>query len=128
MVLATRIQEFENAIRDVLSRFEAMFGTHNPIPLWRQGRIARTGFLSQGQQDEYSFHGSGCTVEIDGRTVSFDFDEDGQYCYTAFKFGLFLDDDSVNDSLIADLFVQMVDRGELVHVPGNGVRLVHSSS
>lgn len=126
-MVVDKLQEFESWIRDAMSRFQAAFGSSNPIPLWRSGRIQRTGHLDAEKQIEYSCHGAGCTVDYAGRIVSFDFDGDGQFCYTPFKFALFVDDDSLDEQELVLKFTELVAQGVLVSIVSRGVRLSASS-
>jgi hypothetical protein len=127
MMIMDQLFEFEAQIKNVLRQFEAAFGHRNPVPLRMQGKIPRTGLLPPDDV-EYSIHGHGCTVERNGRTISFDFDKDGGYCYTAFKFGLFVDDDAIDDASIASEFQCLVQEGKLESIAGQGVRLAPSPS
>lgn len=105
----------------MLRQFESEFGQSNPVPLWVRGAIPRTGSLPD--RSEYSIHGFGCTVERQGRLISFDFDKDGKYCYTAFKVGLFRDDEALDLGVLAQEFNALRRRKTLVSIPGRGVRL-----
>ena len=101
---------------------ELTFGCENPLPLWRKGIVSRTGFLSP-DESEYSLHGHGCTVEKNGRLISFDFDKDGNYCYSVFKFMLFDDNEALGSEFVVEEFKRMLVNGVLVKIPGHGVRL-----
>jgi hypothetical protein len=39
---------------------------------------AKSGYLDDEGQVSFSFHGIGCTIKVDGISVSIDFDEDGR--------------------------------------------------
>ena len=123
MEIRDKLSEFEFQIRDVISRFKTSFGDTTPNHLWRSGRIERTGFLDADKRIEYSFHGAGCTVDLNGKIVSFDFDLGGQFCYTAFKFFLFLNDEAVDENDLSKAFVELVEQGTMTHIPNRGVRL-----
>lgn len=121
--LKTQLREYESHIRQVISVFVDSFGQANPGPLWRQGKIDRVGFAGPNNEVGYSVHGFGCTAELNNRHISFDFDPEGNYVYSPFKFMLFLPEDSVEHEELRTLFMEMLSEGELVSVPGRGVRL-----
>jgi hypothetical protein len=122
MRIIDQLYEFERQIKDLLWQFKAAFGQSNPVPLRMRGKIPRTGLLPP-DNIAYSIHGHGCTVERDGRTLSFDFDKDGGYCYSPFKFGLFVDDKAMDDSKLVSEFQRLVQEGKLEVIAGHGVRL-----
>ncbi|VTR99044.1 DUF6896 domain-containing protein [Tuwongella immobilis] len=122
-----KLMEYERYICDAVSRFKTAFGDVNLLFLWRSGKIPRTGHLDAEQRIEYSCHGSGCTVDYFGTIVSFDFDSTGQYCYTAFKFALFLDEDSLDNDALSAVFAKMSEQGVLTHIPNYGLRLTRQT-
>ena len=113
---------FEACIRQAIALFDRTFGVSNPCPRWRQGAIARTGVIGE-RNYEYSLHGRGCTVDIDGKTVSFDFDQDNNFVYSPFKFLSYLDDPSLSLSDMNSFFSDLNTAGRLRAIEGRGVRL-----
>lgn len=123
MVLISRLLEFESAIQEVILQFGRSFGKANPLYLWRQGCIAKDGHIGPDDAIHYSLHGRGCTANIRSRTVSFDFDGEHGFTYTPFKYSLFDDDDAESGDSVATAFIELLEKGVLVRVPGRGVRL-----
>lgn len=83
-------------IREMLRLFHHRYGVDNPVKAYHGGLLARVGFLRGDNAQEYSVHGSGCTVEgADSRLVSFDLDARDQYLFDAWKFKQYADDPAV---------------------------------
>lgn len=99
----------------IRGKFLEKFGRGNPVGMWRQGLIDRIGFLDDNNKIEYSFHGAGCTVELEnGEVVSFDFSEDGGFTFDLFKLNLFVssvlpDKEEEVDKLFRKLTLYKVD-------------------
>ncbi|PWV56683.1 hypothetical protein C7475_1011200 [Chitinophaga sp. S165] len=67
--------------------FYQKFGVRNPTSKWRDGLIARTGFLDKNNKIQYSLHGAGCTVWMeDEETIFIDFLEGEDYSFDSWKF------------------------------------------
>lgn len=82
---------YKDRINIIINLFEIKYGVKNPIKIWRNGLIPRTGYLDINNKTNYSLHGFGCTVEFDnGEIVSFDFSDNEIINIDAFKFELFL--------------------------------------
>lgn len=114
--------KFEGDIRDCMSLFVEAFGTSNPSKLWRNKTIPRVGTVGPSHW-EYSMHGLGCSVDVKGRGVSFDFDSNGDFIYSSFKFLCYLDDDAWSLDEINSFFMELHAMQKLHVVPGRGVRL-----
>lgn len=98
----------------IKSYFLMKFGYANPLKQYWQGNIKRTGILEFEHKIEYSFHGSGCTVEFaNGEIVSFDFLEDDTITFDLFKFRLFVESLPGGDDRDMD---ELFNRIELVRV------------
>ena len=119
-----KLQEFEEQIQIVGELFREAFGVCNPLALWRQGGVPRTGSLGTSGV-EYSLHGHGCTAEIASRTISFDFEGTDSFVYSPFKFGAYLDDESVTQQELEQHFADLVSNQVLEVVCGRGVRLLN---
>lgn len=85
------LETYIKKIEETIDLFQIKFGVKNPIGMWRNNLIERVGFLTTDDGEiEYSFHGSGCTVETpDGEVISFDFLENDIVHFDLFKFQLF---------------------------------------
>lgn len=132
--MITVLENFESLIEEIIKLFNQKFGEGNPLKKWRNGLVERVGFLGVDNSIEYSFHGAGCTIEFnDGRIVSFDFDENGMYVYSIFKFKLYLDS-SLNDfkflSLeeLTELVNELVRLNKIQVIEGIGMRLAAPSA
>jgi hypothetical protein len=119
--IVENLHGYEKDIQHVMSLFHAVCGKENPCALWRQGKLSRIGVLGEHNY-EYSLHGRGCTVDYDGKTISFDF-EGMSYVYTPFKFLTYLDDESLSNEEIEAVFMELVSNGILESREGRGVRM-----
>lgn len=122
VAIYNKLLEYERDIQRVIALFREAFGEENPCDLWRRGKVNRVGELG-GNKYEYSLHGFGCTVDLDGKLVSFDFHPDCSYVYSPFKFSTYLDDKSVADSEIVSTFETLCQAREMQVFEGKGVRM-----
>lgn len=98
ILLNQLLKSYEDKIDLVMNLFAAKFGSKNPTKQWRMGIVDRVGILDGEYKVEYSFHGAGCTAELEnGEVISFDFLEDNSPTYDLFKFQLFLESTSEVD-------------------------------
>jgi hypothetical protein len=110
-----QIEELQNLLDLYVSRinitlqlFIKKFKVKNPCELYWQGLINRIGFLDDEQKIQYSFHGSGCTVEFDnGDIISFDFSEDDSITFDLFKLEIFVSERTNASTELANLFQKM---------------------
>lgn len=117
-----QIEEVQNLLDIYVSRinvalqlFIKKFKVRNPCKLYWQGLVNRTGFLDNDQKIEYSFHGSGCTIEFEnGDIVSFDFLEDDSITFDLFKLETFLSEKIKRSNELANLFqnIELYKAGE----------------
>lgn len=98
ITVAELLAAYGRDIREMLQFFRHRYGIDNPVKAYHRGRLQRTGFLQENGTLEYSVHGAGCSVESpEGRLVSFDLDERGQYLFDAWKFKLYADNPAVDE-------------------------------
>lgn len=90
MIIKEEVELYKNEILQILNSFKSIFSVFNPTTLWRNGGISRRGYLDKENVIEYSFHGSGVTIEKNNIIISFDFNED-KISLDKFKFKTYLE-------------------------------------
>jgi hypothetical protein len=101
------LAEYGNDVRLVLQLLQARFGMPDAIRQWRSKFVARVGFLDVEETVYYAMHGAGCTVEFsDGKSVSFDLDENGNYYFDTWKFKRYTESRGVNYNSLDDDYIK----------------------
>lgn len=116
---------FEDEISEIIRLFNMKFHTRNPLKIWRNGLIEKNGYLDFSKETEYSLHGAGCTVEYNnGKLISFDFDEEDNFCYSPFKLMLYAQSmgENLSESQIQSEFQNLEKEGK-IEVLSGGIRL-----
>ncbi|RZJ93099.1 MAG: hypothetical protein EOO60_05930 [Hymenobacter sp.] len=81
------LSQYREAIEGISNLFSQRFAGVNAVRDWRRHHLARVGYLDGNHTIEYAMHGAGCTVGFaQGKLVSFDLDESGNYLFDAWKF------------------------------------------
>lgn len=101
------LTDYGKDIRLVLQLLEEHFRIPDAIWQWRSKGLDRIGFLDVQRTIHYAMHGAGCTVEFqDGKHVSFDLNETGNYHFDAWKFKRYTESVGVDCDLLDDHYIK----------------------
>ncbi|HZF42706.1 MAG TPA: hypothetical protein VEZ48_04800 [Sphingomonadaceae bacterium] len=83
MTIANLITDYLSAVEKCLVLFDRKFGRRDLVRAWREGAIPQTGELAGGI--EYQMHGVGCGVEYTDHDVDFDFANQHEVGFDAWR-------------------------------------------
>ncbi|QZP08484.1 hypothetical protein [Caenibius sp. WL] len=81
------ITDYLTAVEECLDLFDQKFGRRDLIRAWREGAIPQQGELPGGV--EYQMHGVGCAVEYADHDVDFDFANQHEVGFDAWRLWLY---------------------------------------
>jgi hypothetical protein len=68
------IKDFQDSVKEVVELFYKKYNRKDLLCAWHEGIYSQTGKI--GPTAKYSFHGVGLAVELNDKTIDFDFGED----------------------------------------------------
>lgn len=83
MTIVNLITDYLSAVDDCLALFDQKFGRRDLVRAWKEGVVPQTGELSDGI--EYQMHGVGCAVEYADHDVDFDFANQHEVGFDAWR-------------------------------------------
>lgn len=91
MDIVNELKIYRQEIVKVIEIFKDKYSTHNPIYLWKKGKIDRVNILKvEDSTIEFSLHGSGVTVEKNNIIISFEI-INNEVISNSFKFKMYLE-------------------------------------